>query len=95
MTFTRHVGRACGRRCAGDYSDQLLGTVWNQMPAWAIIPFEQIEPKWKVLMIDGQSPIVSKNFDPIITVDCELSFVCGSMPGPWWAGFLFPKPRPK
>jgi len=24
---------------------------------WAVIPFEKIEPKWKVIAIDGQSPI--------------------------------------
>jgi poly-gamma-glutamate synthesis protein (capsule biosynthesis protein) len=42
---------------------ELLDAAWNQMPAWAIIPFESIEPKWKVLMIDGQSPI-QKKFDP-------------------------------
>ncbi|MFN8413367.1 MAG: CapA family protein [Anaerolineales bacterium] len=41
----------------------LLDTAWSQMPSWAIIPFEQIEPKWKVLMVDGQSPI-QKSFDP-------------------------------
>jgi poly-gamma-glutamate synthesis protein (capsule biosynthesis protein) len=41
----------------------LLETAWNQMPSWAIIPFENIEPKWKVLMVDGQSPI-QKKFDP-------------------------------
>jgi len=46
-------------------SDQLLDMAWNNMPAWAIIPFEQIEPKWKVLMVDGQSPI-QKGFDPLI-----------------------------
>ena len=44
-------------------ADELLDAAWNQMPAWAIIPFESIEPKWKVLMIDGQSPI-QKGFDP-------------------------------
>ena len=36
-------------------SDQLLDTAWNQS-AWAIIPFEEIQPKWKVLSVDGQSP---------------------------------------
>ena len=46
-------------------ADQLLDTAWEQMPAWAIIPFERIEPRWKVLMIDGQSPI-QKAFDPSI-----------------------------
>jgi poly-gamma-glutamate synthesis protein (capsule biosynthesis protein) len=58
-------------------ADQLLDTSWSQMPSWAIIPFEQIEPKWKVLMIDGQSPI-QKKFDPVIyplTVNYRLMCV--------------------
>jgi len=41
--------------------DQLLSTAWTES-AWAIVPFESIEPKWKVLTVDGQSPI-RKNFD--------------------------------
>lgn len=32
---------------------------------WAIIPFERITPEWKVIAIDGQSPI-HKNFDSSI-----------------------------
>lgn len=43
-------------------SDKLVDTAWAEMPAWAIIPFEEIQPKWKVLTVDGQSPI-HKNFD--------------------------------
>ena len=43
--------------------DQLLVAAWEEMPAWAIIPFEEIQPKWKVLSVDGQSPI-RKDFDP-------------------------------
>lgn len=43
-------------------ADQLLDLAWNEMPAWAIIPFEDIQPKWKVLSVDGQSPM-QKNFD--------------------------------
>lgn len=41
---------------------QLLETAWSNMPSWAIVPFDALEPKWKVLLIDGQSPI-RKNFD--------------------------------
>ena len=41
--------------------DQLLDTAWKD-EALAIVPFESIDPKWKVLTIDGQSPI-RKNFD--------------------------------
>ena len=43
-------------------SEQLLGTAWTSPFSWAIIPFEEIQPKWKVLMVDGQSPI-RKDFD--------------------------------
>ena len=43
-------------------SDQLLDVAWAETPSWAIIPFESLEPKWKVLTIDGQSPI-RKGFD--------------------------------
>jgi len=41
--------------------DQFVDTAWNES-AWAIIPFESIEPKWKVMTVDGQSPI-RKDFD--------------------------------
>jgi len=40
---------------------QLLDTAWNES-TWAIVPFEDLSPRWKVLTIDGQSPI-RKNFD--------------------------------
>jgi poly-gamma-glutamate synthesis protein (capsule biosynthesis protein) len=43
-------------------TDQLLEEAWAEIPSWAIIPFDALEPKWKVLTIDGQSPI-RKNFD--------------------------------
>jgi len=42
--------------------DRLLEEAWSTTPSWAIIPFEKLEPKWKVLAIDGQSP-VRKDFD--------------------------------
>lgn len=41
--------------------EELIDTAWKES-AWAIIPFEDIQPKWKVLSVDGQSPI-HKNFD--------------------------------
>jgi hypothetical protein len=44
-------------------SDELLDAAWTQMLAWALVPFEWVEPKWKVLTIDGQSPI-QKGFNP-------------------------------
>ncbi len=43
--------------------DELLTTAWRSHPVWAIVPFEALEPRWKVLAVDGQSPL-SKSFDP-------------------------------
>jgi hypothetical protein len=56
-------------------SDQLLDYAWNNQPSWAIIPFENLEPRWKVLTIDGQSPI-HKDFDPLnyeLTIPFSIS----------------------
>ncbi len=42
--------------------EDLLDLTWEERPAYAIVPFEDLEPRWKVLELDGQSPI-RKNFD--------------------------------
>jgi len=44
-------------------ADELLDYAWSNRPSWAIIPFEKLDPRWKVLTIDDQSP-VRKEFDP-------------------------------
>ncbi len=43
-------------------ADQLLDLAWRERPSWAIVPFEALEPRWKVLSVDGQSPI-RKDFE--------------------------------
>ena len=43
--------------------DHLLEGAWSEPGSWAIVPFEALQPRWKVLTIDGQSPI-RKGFDP-------------------------------
>lgn len=35
----------------------LLEIAWNSEDTWAILPFEKLEPRWKVIALDGQSPI--------------------------------------
>lgn len=35
---------------------QLLDLAWAERPSWAIVPFEELQPRWKVLRVDGQSP---------------------------------------
>ena len=44
-------------------STELIESAWDQQPSWGIIPFESLEPGWKVIAIDGQSPL-RKNFIP-------------------------------
>ncbi|HEY3345264.1 MAG TPA: CapA family protein [Anaerolineaceae bacterium] len=42
--------------------DQILETAWQDMTSWAIVPFESLAPRWKVLRVDGSSPY-DKKFD--------------------------------
>ncbi|MCJ7433807.1 MAG: CapA family protein [Anaerolineales bacterium] len=62
--FTALWGRPAPKAVKVMSADQLLDTAWSDMPSWAIIPFEALDKKWKVLTVDGQSPI-HKEFDPI------------------------------
>ena len=53
----------------------LLDAAWAQPDAWAIVPFDELEPRWKVLRIEGQSPL-DKTFDPgsyPLTLSIQLS----------------------
>lgn len=37
--------------------EELLQHAWDTRPSWGIVPFDQLEPRWKVLYIDGISPL--------------------------------------
>lgn len=37
--------------------ESLLETAWTTQNTWAIIPFGEVQARWKVMTIDGQSPI--------------------------------------
>jgi poly-gamma-glutamate synthesis protein (capsule biosynthesis protein) len=41
---------------------ELVDALWENRPSWGIVPFEALEPKLKVLTVDGQAPIY-KDFD--------------------------------
>lgn len=43
--------------------NELVDSVWADPQGGAIVPFEELEPRWKVLSVDGQSP-VRNDFDP-------------------------------
>jgi poly-gamma-glutamate synthesis protein (capsule biosynthesis protein) len=55
-------------------SDQLVDTAWAERPAWAVVPFESLTPRWKVLELDGQSPL-RKEFDPT-AYPLKVGFAC-------------------
>ena len=59
--------------------DQLVDAAWEQRPSWAIVPFESIVPRWKVLTIDDQSPL-RKDFDAG-KYPLQIPFVLSSKPG--------------
>src|SRR5687768_14011704 len=42
--------------------DELIDYAWAHQPALAIVPFEALDSRWKVLAVDGLSPI-HKDFD--------------------------------
>ena len=43
---------------------ELLDKAWAARPhAWAIVPFDELEPRWKVLTVDGAS-VLDKRLDP-------------------------------
>ncbi len=44
---------------------RLVDEAGGEMPSWGIVPFEALEPRWKVLLVDGGSPI-RKGFDPSV-----------------------------
>jgi len=50
------------RRTFATTAGSLIDEAWNNRPTISIVPFDQLDPRWKVLSIDGQSPL-DKHFD--------------------------------
>ena len=41
---------------------EIVQHAWDTRPTWAIVPFDQLEPRWKVLRVDGVS-VLDKELD--------------------------------
>ena len=56
-------------------AETLLDAAWSAGTAYAIVPFEVLEPRWKVLEIDGQSPVRDQfdSTDYPLAIDFGLS----------------------
>lgn len=61
--FTKLWGRPSSANIASVSANLLLVTAWKEKTTWALIPFEDLNPQWKVISVDGVSPI-DKVFDP-------------------------------
>ncbi len=44
--------------------DNLMEALWAARPSWTIMPFERLSPEFKVLRLDGQSPL-THDFDQL------------------------------
>jgi poly-gamma-glutamate synthesis protein (capsule biosynthesis protein) len=61
-------------------ADSLIDKMWQNLPAWGIVPFESLDPRLKVLTVDGQSPI--RNVFDDDTYPLVISFgLTGAQPG--------------
>ena len=40
-------------------TEDLIGELWAQRPAWSVVPFHDLEPRLKVLPVDGVSPLAA------------------------------------
>ncbi|MBS3751916.1 MAG: CapA family protein [Anaerolineales bacterium] len=43
--------------------NEILDTLWPDPESWAVIPFSELEPKWKILSVSGQKAI-HEDFTP-------------------------------
>jgi poly-gamma-glutamate synthesis protein (capsule biosynthesis protein) len=51
------LGGAADDHVVGVSGDTLIDVAWSDRPSLAIVPFEELEPRWKVITLDGQSPL--------------------------------------
>jgi hypothetical protein len=42
--------------------EQMIDEAWAARPSWAIVPFDRLDPRWKVLRVAGLSPL-QRNLD--------------------------------
>ena len=76
----RALTAAWGEPSKGDVriypTDELLEVAWKRGDFFAIIPFEEIEPRWKVLTIDGQSPLYNDFIPEEYPLNLNFGWTC-------------------
>ncbi len=61
--FADRWGKGSARTIYQIRSELLLETAWQESKTWALLPFEELEPRWKVIAVNGSSPLKIP-FDP-------------------------------
>ena len=51
------LGEPAGAALRSTAESELLDAAWALKEARALLPFEQLEPRWKVLQVEGQNPL--------------------------------------
>jgi hypothetical protein len=59
-------------------SSALLDSTWNTTGTWAIVPFSEIEPRWKVIEINGDSPIHKDFQSDIYPLSVKISLTAAT-----------------
>jgi poly-gamma-glutamate synthesis protein (capsule biosynthesis protein) len=65
-------------------ASDLLAVAWERGRSWALVPFEALDPRWKVLEVDGLSPL-RKDFNPAaypLTLPISLIGQVDGIPAP-------------
>lgn len=73
--FQKIWGKPVERSIQIVINDEILEKAWHNDSTFAIIPFEEIRPQWKVITIDGQNPL-EKTFNPSkypLTISINIS----------------------
>jgi len=55
--FDQKWGESTGSQVVVVDDAEILQMAWENSPSFAIIPFEDLEPRWKVLSVSGVSPL--------------------------------------
>jgi poly-gamma-glutamate synthesis protein (capsule biosynthesis protein) len=85
------LGEPAAERVQVAEAASLVDQAWGQRPSLAIVPFEDLEPRWKVLGLGGLSPI-HKSFDlsayalvvhfGLVGEAADVSAIRGAVPWP-------------
>ena len=51
------LGPASETNVVGVSMETLVDVAWSDRPSYAIVPFDELQPRWKVIELDGSSPI--------------------------------------